>query len=196
MLVMTAKVDKKKVAIVFAGILVLIVGLIFLFRGKDAAPTAAPVTAISVVSNDDRVRFLSGFGWEVTTSPVESGQVRIPENPDQVFDRYNALQKSQGYDLAAHAGETVMRYVYKVNNYPGATEPVFATVLISKNQVIGGDVTDTAPKGVIQGFRMPEPTTVPSTPSDDAKTGIEEADDVDTAATESPLEPVDTLATA
>ena len=113
---------------------------------------------------------MNGFGWEVTTSPTESSQVRIPEKPSEVFQRYNDLQKSQGYDLSRYAGQTVMRYVYKVNNYPGATEPVYATVLISKNQVIGGDITDTGAKGVIQGFKMPkqadqsqEETTVPTT---------------------------------
>ena len=157
MMVMTAKVDKKKIAIVVAGIVVLIVGLVLLFGGKDDTPTAATATtAVSVVGNDDRVRFLNGFGWEVTTSPTESSQVRIPEKPTEVFDRYNDLQKSQGYDLSRYAGQTVMRYVYKVNNYPGATEPVYATVLISKNQVIGGDVTHTAAKGVIHGFKMPQ----------------------------------------
>ena len=157
MMVMTAKVDKKKIALVVAGIVVLIVGLVLLFGGKDDTPTSATVTtAVSVVGNDDRVRFLNGFGWDVTTSPTESSQVRIPEKASEVFDRYNDLQKSQGYDLSRYAGQTVMRYVYKVNNYPGATEPVYATLLISKNQVIGGDVTNTAAKGVIQGFKMPE----------------------------------------
>ena len=163
MMVMTAKVDKKKLALVAAGIVVLIVGLVLIFGGKKDTTTAA-TTAISVVSNDDRVHFLNGFGWEVTTSPTESSQVRIPEKASEVFDRYNDLQKSQGYDLSRYAGQTVMRYVYKVKNYPGATEPVYATVLISKNQVIGGDVTDTSAKGVIQGFKMPETTsqTAPS----------------------------------
>ena len=155
MMVMTAKVDKKKIALVVAGIVVLIVGLVLLFGGRDDTPTAATVTtAASVVSNDDRVHFLNGFGWEVTNSPTESSQVRIPEKTSEVFDRYNELQKSQGYDLSRYAGQTVMRYVYKVNNYPGATEPVYATLLISKNQVIGGDITNTAAKGVIQGFKM------------------------------------------
>ena len=157
MMVMTAKVDKKKIALVAAGIVVLIIGLVLLFGGNEDVPTATTATtAVSVVSNDDRVRFLNGFGWEVTTSPTESSQVRIPEKASEVFDRYNELQKSQGYDLSRYAGQTVMRYVYKVNNYPGATEPVYATLLISKNQVIGGDVTDTAAKGVIRGFKMPE----------------------------------------
>ena len=153
MMVMTAKVDKKKIAIVLVAVLVLVVGLVLLLGGKDDTPTAV-TTAASVVGNDDRVRFLNGFGWEVTASPKESSQVLIPEKSSEVFDRYNELQKSQGYDLTRYAGQTVMRYVYQVNNYPGATEPVYATVLISKNQVIGGDVTDTSAKGVIQGFKM------------------------------------------
>lgn len=157
MMVMTAKVDKKKIAIVVAAVVILVVGLVLLLGNKEDTPTAV-TTAASVVSNDDRVRFLNGFGWEVTTSPTESSQVLIPEKSSEVFDRYNQLQKSQGYDLTRYAGQTVMRYVYQVNNYPGATEPVYATVLISKNQVIGGDVTDTAAKGVIQGFQMPTGT--------------------------------------
>ncbi|MBQ7346214.1 MAG: DUF4830 domain-containing protein [Oscillospiraceae bacterium] len=157
MLVMTAKVDKKKIAIILAAIVVVVAGLIMLLGGdEDAAPTAA---ATAVASNDDRVKFLNSFGWEVTTSPVESSQVRIPEETSEVFDRYNALQKSQGYDLSAYAGQTVMRYVYQVENYPGATEPVYATLLISRNQVIGGDVTDTAAKGAIRGFKMPSQQT-------------------------------------
>ncbi|MBQ9761696.1 MAG: DUF4830 domain-containing protein [Oscillospiraceae bacterium] len=152
MLVMTARVDKKKIAIILAVIVVAVVGLVMLLGGdEDVAATAAT----TVANNDDRVKFLNSFGWEVTNSPVESSQVRIPEKSSEIFDRYNALQKSQGYDLSAFAGQTVMRYVYKVNNYPGATEPVYATVLISKNQVIGGDITDTAAKGAIRGFKMP-----------------------------------------
>ncbi len=163
MLVMTAKLDKKKLAIVIAAVLVLVVGLILLLRKPQDSPTA--VTDYG--SNDARVAFLRSFGWEVTTSPTESGQVKIPEKPSEVFQRYNSLQKSQGYDLSAFAGKTVMRYVYKITNYPGATEPVYATVLIYKNQVIGGDVTDTAKDGVVQGFKMPKqeaalPSTAPT----------------------------------
>ena len=162
MMVMTAKVDMKKIAIVLAIAAVLIVALIMLFSG-GSEPTAA--AASEIATNDDRVKFLTGFGWSVTSSPVESSQVKIPETSTDVFDRYNTLQKSQGYDLSQFAGKTVMRYVYKVTNYPGATEPVYATLLIYKNQVIGGDVTDTAAKGVVREFRMPESSqeTTPAT---------------------------------
>ena len=154
MMVMTAKVDMKKIVIALAAVAAVIIALVLLFGGGDATPTAAG----AVTNNDARVKFLEGFGWQISASPTESSQVRIPSEQTKVFERYNALQKSQGYDLSQYAGKTVMRYVYKVNNYPGATEPVYATVLVYKNQVIGGDITDTAAGGKIRPFRMPEQT--------------------------------------
>ena len=161
MLLMTAKVDKKKIVLGLAAAAVVVVALIMLLGGgSDAAPTANP----GMSSNDARVKFLTDFGWEVAASPTESSQVKIPDKVTEVFDRYNALQKSQGYDLSQYAGKSVMRYVYKIKNYPGATDPVYATLLIYKDQVIGGDVTDTGAKGVIRGFKMPpQPTTPPET---------------------------------
>ena len=153
MLVMTAKVDKKKLAFLFAAVVVAIAALVMLISGGGNDTT--PTVSTGVTDNDSRVEFLENFGWKVTTSPVESSQVKIPKESSEVFDRYNQLQKNQGYDLSQYAGKTVMRYVYQINNYPGATEPVYATLLVYKDQVIGGDVTDTSAKGKIQGFKMP-----------------------------------------
>ena len=155
MMVMTAKVDMKKIAIILAAVAGLILALILLFGGSNSTPTAAG----TVSNNDARVQFLKDFGWDVSTSPTESSQVRIPDTQSDVFERYNTLQKSQSYDLSQYAGKTVMRYVYKINNYPNATEPVYATLLIYKNQIIGGDITNTAAKGAVQGFKMPAQNT-------------------------------------
>ena len=163
-MVMTAKVDFKKILLVLTAVTALILALIMLLGNDSTTPTAAPAPS----ANDGRVKFLTDFGWDVTTSPVESGRVRILEEASEVFDRYNALQKGQGYDLNQYAGKTVMRYVYKINNYPGATEPVYATLLVYKNQIIGGDVTDTAAKGHIRGFKMPESAS--TTPSESTAT--------------------------
>ena len=157
MMVMTAKVDIKKVIAVLAAVAAVIIGLIALLSGNNNA--SATSAAVGVTTNDDRVKFLEDLGWEVATSPAESSQVRIPKESSEVFERYNALQKSQGYDLMTYAGKNVMRYVYKVENYPGATEPVYATLLIHKNQVIGGDITNTAAKGRVHGLKMPAGTT-------------------------------------
>ena len=170
MFVLTAKVDMKKILLGLAAAAALIAALIMFF-GNDESAT--PTVSLTPATNDGRVKFLTDFGWDVTVSPTESGQVKIPETSSEVFTRYNALQKSQGYDLSQYAGKTVMRYVYKINNYPGATDPVYATLLVYRDQIIGGDVTDTSAKGVIRGFRMPQDaaapqTTFPSTVSQNA----------------------------
>ena len=161
MFVMTAKVDIKKILIILAAAAGLIIALLVLFGGNNGSVTTA-TTPVS--GNDARIAFLKDLGWEVSASPAESSQVRIPQEQTQLYERYNALQKSCGYDLSQYAGKAVMRYVYKVNNFPGATEPVYATLLIHKNEVIGGDITDTSAKGVMQGLckaEQPPQATVP-----------------------------------
>ena len=163
MMVMTAKVNMKKTLILLGAIAAIIIAMIMAIGGSDTQTTSAP----ALTGNDARVKFLKDFGWEIENSPVESSQVRIPEQVTEVFDRYNQLQKSQGYDLSKLAGKNAMRYVYKVSNYPGATDPVYATVLVYKQQIVGGDVTDTSAKGKVQGFKMPK-TTTPTTPSETA----------------------------
>lgn len=148
---MTAKVDLKKILTILGILTGLIIAGIWLLG--DDADTATASAAVS--TNDGRIKFLQDFGWQVAASPVESSQVKIPKETSEVFDRYNQLQKSQGYDLSQYAGKNVMRFVYKIENYPGATEPVYATLLVHKNQIIGGDITDTAARGQIRGFKMP-----------------------------------------
>lgn len=153
MLMMTAKVDKKKLILAIGAVILAIAALVALVGGGsgEAQPTAAP----SGQSNEDRVKFLTDFGWDVSASPTESMEVRIPEESSEVYNRYNALQQSQGYDLSKFAGKNVMRYVYEIKNYPNATDPVYATILVYKDQIIGGDITNTGPNGQVHGFSKP-----------------------------------------
>ena len=159
MMMMTAKVNMKKLLIALVAVVALIIALISFTKDADPA-----VTTMS--DNDNRVQFLQSLGWDVTTSPKEASQVKIPKEQTPVYSRYNDLQKSQGYDLTEYAGKTVMRYVYEVSNFPDAQQPVYATILVYKNKIIGGDITDTGAKGVIQGLKKPAettPSTVPPT---------------------------------
>jgi len=169
MMMMTAKVNIRKVLIALAAVAGLIIALI-LTLGGGAEPTA--VTTMS--DNDSRVQFLQSQGWDVTTSPAESSQVRIPKEMTPVYERYNELQKSQGYDLSQYAGKNVMRYVYRINNFPGATEPVYATLLVYKNQIIGGDITNSAADGAVQSLKKPvQNATVPSEAVTESTASIE-----------------------
>lgn len=52
-----------------------------------------------VKNNEDRVSFLSSFGWTVDSEPYEVVEVVIPSEFDEVYKNYNELQEEQGYDL-------------------------------------------------------------------------------------------------
>ena len=43
---------------------------------------------------------------KLAAGSAESSQVKIPKESSEVFDRYNTLQKGQGYDLSAFAGKS------------------------------------------------------------------------------------------
>lgn len=77
--------------------------------------------------------------------------MRIPDTASEVFDRYNQLQQSQGFDLAQYAGKTVQQFVYEISN-EDQEGPVYATVLVYKETIIGGDVSSAATGGVMHGF--------------------------------------------
>ena len=152
MVVMTAKLNKKKLAAIVVAVLAVVALLFVILKNGNSNPKAPDEPGVSVSTNDARVKFLTDFGWEVTSAPVETQSVLIPVDTTEVYDRYNALQISQGYDLAQYAGKNATRYVYQINNYPNATEPVYATLLVYKDQIIGGDITSTAADGAVQGF--------------------------------------------
>ena len=59
MMIMTAKVDLKKILMILAAVAAVVLGLILLFGGEDTAQTAAP----SLSGNDGRVQYLKDLGW-------------------------------------------------------------------------------------------------------------------------------------
>ena len=55
-----------------------------------------------IKTNEDRIEFLSQFGWEVKSEPIETAEVTIPAEFDKIFTGYNEIQKRQGLDLSAY----------------------------------------------------------------------------------------------
>lgn len=161
MVILTAKVSKGKLAAIVLLIIFVVVLLAVLLKNADAPAPAETgeemtVTTENVRTNEDRVAYLAQFGWEVSAEPVQTQEVRIPTDPSDVFERYNDLQIAQGFDLHDYAGKTVRRYVYEIENYPGGDGQYYATLLICKGAVIGGDVCAAEKGGVMHGFAMPE----------------------------------------
>ena len=141
MVIMTAKVSKSKLIaislLIFVAVILLVLGLSSSAQKQAALPE-------------------NSFGWEVCEEPKQTQEVRIPTEPSEVFERYNDLQISQGFDLHEYSGKSVKRYVYEITNYPNSEDTYYATLLIYKNAVIGGDVCSSAQGGTMHSLNMPK----------------------------------------
>lgn len=116
-------------------------------------------------SNQHRLDFLRGFGWEVHEEPEEIVPVIIPEKFGKVYENYNELQREQGFDLKKFQGKEVRRYTYEVTNYPQQKKYIRANLLVFKGKIIGGDICSIYVKdGFMHGFQYPKKEQSP-TPS-------------------------------
>lgn len=109
----------------------------------------------NVKSNADRIAYLEAHGWIVGQDAVSVEDIRLPDTFDVSYADYLTLQSDQGFDLTQYAGKTIKRYTYQVNNYPGLQENIWASLLIYKKDVIGGEVYCNQGDGFVQGLDYP-----------------------------------------
>ena len=114
---------------------------------------AETVTFSGIRSDEERVAFLSSFGWQVA-SATPSGEVSftMPKEFDRVLAGYNEIQKSQGLDLVRYAGKKVTRYTYEITNYDGYEGKVYANLIMYKNKIVAADITSADPYGFVHGL--------------------------------------------
>lgn len=130
-------------------------------------------------TNEDRIGYLQTFGWEVSGNPVEVVSVVIPEEFDNTYTEYNALQISQGFDLSGYKGDSGTRYTYAISNYPNDTAAdVFANVIVIGDQIVAADVSSVSAGGFMHTLQMPEKTAAP-VPDASSGTGITKDDILD-----------------
>ena len=155
MFIYTVKASSLKFfAILFAAVASL-AALIAIIPEYDSTGEVAVVSVdySDIKTNEDRVDFISGFGYEVEKDNYMTENVTIPETFDAAYTKYNDLQRSQGLNLKKYQGKNATRYSYYVKNYDGYDGKVLITLLVYKNRVIGGDVTGIDGNGFVHGFQ-------------------------------------------
>jgi len=170
MMIFTAKLTKKKIAlcVVLAG---LCVGLVILLAGlRDGDAPAAPErpSPEGIADNKDRVAYLEAYGWQVTADPVETLRLVLPKEISGSWGTYNELQLQQGFDLSLCCGEKAERFTYAVTNYPGIADGVQANLYLCGDTVVAGDIFCTGENGFQAALQFPEDTgvqNVENTPS-------------------------------
>lgn len=157
MFVFSVKTSKTKIAALVIAIIALAAAL-FMIIGKGKQPAANDsVINYKAETAAERRAFLSQFGWKISEDPVEVSEVIIPENFDDGYTEYAAMNKAQGLNLEPFKGMRAKRWTYTVLNYPGLenTKSVQANLLIFDGRVIGGDICSLELGGFIRGFDFP-----------------------------------------
>ena len=150
----TAKINRKKVAAVFAAAVVLCASAFAVAaRAGLTASATASVSPKGIKTEEDRVGYLQEWGWQVSPQAVMVEELQMPEEFGESYTDYLALESQQGFDLTKYAGKRVKRYTYEVLNYPTGEEGVIAHLILYKNTVIGGEVMG---GNFLHGLAMPE----------------------------------------
>ena len=159
MFILTVKSNRIKKVIIF--IFLIILSLFFIFTLKVIKTNSNNQTTKNISankcssvakSNEDRINFLSQFGWEINSEPLEIATVTIPENFNATYENYNAIQKKQGFDLSKYKGKQCTRFTYQVLNHKDSPKGIRANILVYKNKVIGGDICSVELDGFMHGF--------------------------------------------
>lgn len=136
---------------------VLAVGLLPSCFEQESAPVALILQGRKISDNDARLEYLHSYGWELEEEAESIEEIVIPEEFGDIFQRYNAIQKEQGFDLEKQKGQRVKRYTYVVTNYPGEPEYVRANLFICKDRVVAGDICSLKVEGgFLHGLEIPE----------------------------------------
>ncbi len=160
MFIFTAKFDKKKAIIAVLLLGVLLCTIILAAGNRDSNPVQTSSLSAVVKNNGQRVDYLSSFGWEIETEPLETQEILIPAKFDSVYEEYNKLQQTQGFNLKNYCGMEATRYTYKVLNYPDSSKQntVVADIIVYRNQVIAGDIQSVSLGGFMHGLEFPNET--------------------------------------
>lgn len=105
---------------------------------------SADLNKIDVKSEKGRMEYLASLGYTVKSENVSEKSEKLPKVFDAVTEKYNSLQRTQGFDLAKYSGKTLKGYTYEVTSLPDSTklsdDKYLATLIVYKNKVVGADL--------------------------------------------------------
>ena len=146
---------KKMLLIILAAILILTGAFVLLKRGGESKSTVKNGMNLKAETAEERIAFLSQFGYEVTQDPLKVEEVIIPEKFDETYTQYNEIQKTQNFDLEKYKGCRVKKWTYEVTNYKGYENSdgiIEANLLIYNSLVIGADIQCLEQDGFIKAL--------------------------------------------
>ena len=149
------KIKKMFFTALAVGVLSLCLVLLIAFIGQYQSTQTSAGISLLATNEQERLAFISHYGWEVDKDAVEIQEIVIPEVFDDVYENYNEIQLEQGFNLTKYAGQRVKRWTYIVRNYPDTSpeeDYIRLNLIVSDGVIIGGDVCSVKLDGFMHGF--------------------------------------------
>ena len=158
MFVFSLKANKKRLLIILIA-LAAVLAAVFFAVSRDEPVVNDSGISFRASNEQERIAFLSQFGWDVNEDPVSVEEVVIPVQFDDVYSKYNQIQLTQGLDLSKYAGQTAKKWTYEVRNsrgYAADSNCIRANIIVYQGAVIGGDICSVEQGGFMQSFDYPQ----------------------------------------
>ena len=106
--------------------------------------SVAELNKINVKNEEGRLEYLEVLGYDVNKEPVAVSNEKLPKVFDAVTEKYNDLQRVQGFDLTKYAGKKLTGYTYEITAFPDETKlgdtKYLVTLIVYKDKVVAADV--------------------------------------------------------
>lgn len=151
MFVFSFKTSKRQIVSMICCVVMLVAVILVIIFWPFGGATADTYSPVGGQSDKERIAFLTDLGYQVDSKAPEVKEVLIPDEFDDVFTKYNQLQKDAGMDLQPYHGKRVKCWTYKIVNNPDQGE-VQANLYVYKDKIVGGDISSTALDGFMHGL--------------------------------------------
>lgn len=134
MITASIKTTRKRIIGTLCVILAFIIASIMFFA--ETQPDEKP----KAFTEKDFIEFVESFGWETEEGSVTAETLILPEKPDEIMQKYCALQKEAGYELEPFLGKEAEKYTCKVTNFEG-TEEIYASAYVCGGKIAAADLS-------------------------------------------------------
>ena len=121
--------SKKTLCVILASLIVVLIIIGQLFTIKAGG--------IDGSTNTLRLEYISGLGYTADETAVSVKEIVIPEKFSDVYNEYNRLQQTAGFDLSRYMGNKAAVYTYRLSD----SEDTVINLIVSDNNIIGGDIS-------------------------------------------------------
>lgn len=99
--------------------------------------------------------FIEENGYKVS-SPLTK-EITIPSEFSDVYEKYNELQRRQGFDLRRHKGKSAVSYTFNVTGYVDKNEKpdsdVQIHIIVCDGKIVAADIASTRLDGFMEAVR-------------------------------------------